>query len=123
MIVRIALICVALCTTVAAQTVPAGGKLDQQVKAKITGFQGHISLYAKNLDTGMTYSLSGEQPVRTASTIKLAIMTECFALANEGKLRLSEMLTLTADEKVSGSGLLQEFSDGGQLPISDLIDL
>lgn len=123
MIVRIALICIALCTTVAAQSVPAGGKLDEQVKAKIASFQGHISLYAKNLDSGTTYSLNGEQPVRTASTIKLAIMTECFALANEGKLRLSEMLSLTTDEKVSGSGLLQEFSDGDQLPISDLIDL
>ena len=97
--------------------------LDDQIKAKMAGFHGHVSLYAKNLDTGATYSLNGEQPVRTASTIKLAVMTECFAQANEGKLKLSEPLTLTADNKVPGSGLLQEFTDGDQLPVRDLIDL
>jgi beta-lactamase class A len=123
MIVRIALIGLALCISATAQQVPTTRKLDERVKSKIAGFQGHVSLYAKNLDTGTTYSLEGEQPVRTASTIKLAVMTECFALTNEGKLKLSEPLTLTADEKVPGSGLLQEFSDGDQLPVSDVIDL
>jgi beta-lactamase class A len=106
-----------------AQLVSAPQNLDERVKAKLAGFQGKVSLYAKNLDTGVSYSLSGEQPVRTASTVKLAIMTECFAEANEGKLNLADRLTLTPDEKVRGAGLLQEFSDGDQLPISDLIDL
>lgn len=34
-------------------------KLDQQIKAKLAGFQGHVTLYAKNLDTGASYSLDG----------------------------------------------------------------
>lgn len=123
MIVRIALVAVVCCCTIFNQPVPATHKLDDQVKAKLAGFQGKVSLYAKNLDTGATYNSGGEQPVRTASTIKLAIMTECFAEANEGKLNMAERLTLTPNEKVPGAGLLQEFSDGDQLPISDLIDL
>ena len=107
----------------AAQQNPHTTALDAQIKAKLANFPGRVSLYAKNLDTGAAYSFNGEQPVRTASTIKLAVMTECFAEANEGKLNLSDSLTLTADEKVPGSGLLQEFSDGDKLPIRDVVDL
>lgn len=98
-------------------------QLDQAVHAKVAGFPGKVSLYAKNLQTGAAYDLAGEQPVRTASTIKLAIMVECFFEASEGKLKLSEPLKLTADEKVSGSGILQELSPGDELPIRDMIDL
>ena len=97
--------------------------LDDQVKLRIHGAPGRVTLYAKNLETGMEYSLAGEEPVRTASTIKLAILVECFAEAAEGKLKLTEPLAITADEKVSGSGVLQEFSDGLTLPIRDVMDV
>jgi beta-lactamase class A len=71
----------------------------------------------------MSFSRAGEDPVRTASTIKLAIMAECFAEAAEGKLKLSEPITLRSSEKVSGSGILQELSDGISLPLRDVVDL
>jgi beta-lactamase class A len=82
-----------------------------------------VVLYAKNLETGQSYSLAGETPVRTASTIKLAIMIECFAEAAEGKLDLNQSLKVAGEEKVSGSGILQDLSNDDQLPIRDVIDL
>jgi beta-lactamase class A len=94
-----------------------------RVNQKISGFPGTVTLYAKNLATGMSFSRAGEDPVRTASTIKLAIMAECFAEAAEGKLKLSEPITLRSSEKVSGSGILQELSDGISLPLRDVVDL
>jgi beta-lactamase class A len=95
--------------------------LDQSIKAKIAGFPGKVSLYAKNLDTGETYSLDGDQPVRTASTIKLPIMIECYAEESAGKHKLNELLVITAGEKVSGSGISQDLSDGTQLQLQDMI--
>jgi len=111
------------CSVLLGQQDAASGKLDEAVKAKISGFKGKVTLYTKNLQTGQTYSLGGEHPVRTASTIKLAIMTECFAEAAEGKLDLKQPLKVTADEKVSGSGILQDFSNGDELPVRDMVDL
>ncbi|MBV8867526.1 MAG: serine hydrolase [Acidobacteriaceae bacterium] len=111
------------CLSVSGQHDAASGKLDQAVKAKISGFKGKVSLSAKNLQTGQAYNLAGEQPVRTASTIKLAIMAECFAESAEGKLDLKQPLKVTVDEKVSGSGILQDFSDGDELPVRDMVDL
>ncbi len=97
--------------------------LDQQVKARIDGFPGKVTLYAKNLDTGVSYGILPDDPVRTASTIKLAIMVECFAEAAEGKLNWTEPLKITDDEKVSGTGLVQDFIDGDELPMRDMLDL
>jgi beta-lactamase class A len=75
------------------------------------------------LDSGASYGLSAEDPVRTASTIKLPIMIECFSEAAEGKLSFGERIKLPELEKVSGSGILQDLSVGDDLPLRDLIML
>jgi beta-lactamase class A len=75
------------------------------------------------LQTGETYGVRGDEPVRTASTIKLAILVECFFEAAEGKLKWNEPITVTKEEQVSGSGLLQDFTPGVQLPMKDVADL
>jgi beta-lactamase class A len=96
---------------------------DQRVRAKINGFHGKVSLYAKNLTTGLSYSLMPDQPVRTASTIKVAIMVECFSETAEQKLKWTEPIKVVADEKLSGSGVVRELSDGVELPVRDLMHL
>lgn len=120
MIFRAFLLLSLLCT---ASYAAQNAALDQKVKAKLQGFPGRVTLLAKNLDTGATYAILPDDPVRTASTIKLAIMVECFAEVSEGKLTWAEPLKLSNDEKVSGTGILQDLSDGDQLPIRDVVDL
>jgi beta-lactamase class A len=97
--------------------------LDQRIQSAIQGFPGTVSLSAKNLDTGATYELRADAPVPTASTIKLPIMVELFAEAEEGKLDWNQKLELTDQAKVSGSGVLTELSAGDLLPIRDLMHL
>jgi beta-lactamase class A len=97
--------------------------LDARVRARIRIFHGAVSLYAKNLKTGQAYGLRENDPVRTASTIKLAIMIECFFEASEGKLDWKEPITLPETEKVSGSGVIQDFSAGDSFPIRDLMNM
>ncbi len=94
------------------------------LRARTAGFQGTVSLYAKNLDTGTTIDIRGSEPVRTASTIKLPIMLAVFDAVEHGRARWSEPLTVTEAEKVSGSGIIgSEISDGVQLPIRDVLHL
>jgi beta-lactamase class A len=97
--------------------------LDQKIHAAIQGFPGSVTLFAKNLDTGASFNLHGEDPVVTASTIKLPIMVELFAEAEEGKLDWNQKLTLTEQDKVPGSGVVTELSAGDALPIRDLMHL
>ena len=108
---------------VAVNVTAAAATIDQRVQAATQNFPGVVSLYAKNLDTGQSYGLQPDAPVPTASTIKLPIMVELFAEAGEGKLDWNQKLELTDQDKVSGSGVLTEFSGGDSFPIRDLMHL
>ena len=102
---------------------PRGDSLDDRVKAEIAPFKGKVSLFAKNLDTGETYALNADDRVRTASTIKIAVMVEAFARVAEGKSKWTDELVLTKEKKVSGSGILQELSDGLHITLRDGVNL
>jgi beta-lactamase class A len=97
--------------------------MDQRIRTAIAGFQGDVSLYAKNLDTGATYGIRENERVRTASTIKLAIMTTIFDAVAHGRAKWTEELVLHDSDKVGGTGVLHEFSDGVHLPIRDLMHI
>ena len=107
----------------AAQAKAAASALDDRVRAEIAPFKGKVSLYAKNLETGETYSLNGDERVTTASTIKVAVMVEAFARVAEGHAKWTDELVLTKAAKVSGSGILQELSDGLHLTLRDCVNL
>ncbi len=102
---------------------PAPKGLDDAVQTAIAGFNGKVSIYAKNLDTGKEYSLRGDEQVRTASTIKLAIMAETFREAAQGKLRWDDPIELTKEKKQGGSGILFEFSDGTKIDLRTAVHL
>lgn len=106
-----------------ATTVPAQSPLDQQVKSVVGSFKGKVSLFAKNLDTGETYALNPDERVRTASTIKIAVMIEAFGRVAEGKIKWSDEVILTKEKKVGGSGILNELSDGLRLTLRDAVNL
>ncbi len=107
-----------LTLTVAQAASPAA-----KIAEAIAGFSGTVSAFAKNLDTGATFALRPDDKVRTASTIKLPILCATFNAVQEGRLRWTDLTTLRAIDKVSGSGILGEFSDGVQIPLVDLTHL
>jgi beta-lactamase class A len=124
-----------LCAAAAAQTptpVPASTPsqpkpvpawLDRRVRAEAAGFKGNVHLYAKNLDTGAVYDLGGDEPVRTASTIKVAVMVEAFARVAEGKAKWSDELVLSKAARYAGSGVLNDLTDGLRLTLRDAVTL
>jgi beta-lactamase class A len=97
--------------------------LDSRLRSEITPFQGKVFLYAKNLDTGETYSFNGDERVRTASTIKVAVMIEAWARVAEGKAKWTDELVLSKAARFSGSGILPELSDGLRLSLQDCVRL
>jgi beta-lactamase class A len=106
-------------------TLPAAAQtLADAVRARIGDFPGTVSLYAKNLDTGATFGIREADPVRTASTIKLAILCSVFDQVARGQAKFTDPLTVTAPEQVAGSGVIgSEFSPGVQIPLSDVAHL
>jgi beta-lactamase class A len=104
-------------------TVQAQTPLDEKIKPLLSAFKGKVSLFAKNLDTGETYALNADERVRTASTIKIAVMIEAFGRVAEGKIKWTDEVILTKEKKISGSGILTELSDGLHLTLRDAVNL
>ena len=102
-------------------TLPAA--LDARVQGAIAGFQGSAWIYAKNLDTGKEYSFRGDDQTRTASTIKLAVMSEAFHQVAEGRVHWDDPIELTKEKKQGGSGILFEFSDGTKIDLKTAVNL
>ena len=102
---------------------PPASSLDALVRAEINPFKGKVSLFAKNLDTGFTYSFNGDERVRTASTIKVAVMIEAFSRVSEGRAKWTDELVLTKAARYGGSGVLPELADGLRLTLRDCVNL
>lgn len=101
----------------------APATLDGKIQEALAGFQGRAWIYAKNLDTGKDYALRADEQVRTASTIKLPIMTEVYRQVAAGKVKWTDELILSRDKKVGGSGVLSEFSDNTKIDLRTAVNL
>jgi beta-lactamase class A len=119
----IATLIVVIALAFAAHSAVAQGSLDARVRAEVAPFKGKVFLYAKNLDTGEIYSFNGDERVRTASTIKIAVMIEAFARVAEGKAKWTDELVLTKAARYGGSGILPEMDDGLRLTLQDCVRL
>ncbi|MGI8811792.1 MAG: serine hydrolase [Pyrinomonadaceae bacterium] len=107
-----------------AQVKPSeAASLEERIQGALNGFQGNVSIYAKNLDTGKEFALRADEPKRTASTIKLAIMAETFHQVAQGKLKWDDEIVLTKERKQGGSGILFEFSDNTKIDLRTSLNL
>lgn len=96
---------------------------EERLKARVASFRGRMGVAAKNLDTGETLLIDADTRFPTASVIKLAVMVEVYHQIAEGRLRKDALLTLAADAKVGGSGVLGRLHAGAQLSVDDLLSL
>jgi beta-lactamase class A len=87
------------------------------------GFSGVFGVWAHALASGETIQWNAQEVFPAASTIKLPILYEVYRQASEGRFRLTDTLTATAEEIVGGSGVLKDLTPGLTLSIRDLATL
>jgi beta-lactamase class A len=117
--------CLLLAATASTQPPPQreDQQLDQQLRAIAARHHGKLALYAHNLRTGQTVSLSPDLPVKTASTIKLGILLDSAEQIRAGNARLDEKLVLNHDNQVEGSGVLAQLTPPLALTLGDTLTL
>jgi len=103
-----------------AQNDPA---LTAKLESQIAGFHGKVSLYAKDLATGQTVTIDADQPVPTASVIKLTVLYTALQQIREGRVHFGDKLTLRKQDQVSGSGVLLFFDTPLTLTLKDALTL
>jgi beta-lactamase class A len=98
--------------------------LEERLAPLAKAHKGKVAIAVKHLGSGDGYELNADEPMPTASLIKLAVMVETYQQAAEGRVKLTDMVTLHDADKVPGSGILTEhFSDGATFPLRDAVRL
>jgi beta-lactamase class A len=112
-------------TGVAAQSAAPreDNQLDLQLQSIAAAHQGKVAVYAQNLKTGETASLDADEPVKTASVIKMGILLDAAEQIRAGQASLDEKLVLTKANQVQGSGILGQLTAPLSLPLRDTLHL
>jgi beta-lactamase class A len=98
-------------------------QLDQQIKTIAAAHRGHVALFAHNLKTGQTASLLPDEPVQTASVIKMGILLDAAEQIRTGKATFDERVVLTKPNQVQGSGVLGVLTPPIALTFGDVLTL
>jgi beta-lactamase class A len=98
--------------------------LESRLAPLAKNHKGKAAIAVKHLTTGESYYLNADEPKPTASLIKLAVMIETYQQAAEGRVKLTDPVTLRQADKVPGSGILtNHFSDGATFSLRDAVHL
>jgi len=117
-ILSVVLASLTICSAARAQS------LADRVLPLVRAHDGKVAVAVKHLKTGESFAREGDTPMPTASLIKLPIMVEAYRQAAEGKINLDEPVTLKAEDKVPGSGILTtHFSPGTAISLRDAVRL
>jgi beta-lactamase class A len=94
--------------------------LESRLAPLAKAHKGKVAIAVKHLSSGESYNLNADEPMPTASLIKLPVMLELYQQAEEGKVKLTDPVTLHKEDKVPGSGILTyHFSDGATFCLRD----
>ncbi len=84
---------------------------------------GVIGVSVKHLSTSETASINGDTLFPTASVFKVPVIVEYFRQVDKGTLDPNELHYLKEEDKVPGSGILKELSEGMPVNYRDLLHL
>ena len=95
----------------------------EQIQKEAEDFNGVLGVSVKHLDTGEYYCLNGDKVFPTASVFKVPVIVEFFRQVDRGEIDLDEQVFLSERDKVPGSGVLKELSEGMPVSYRDLLNL
>ena len=98
-----------------------GAQLTAKLQEISQAHHGNVALYAMQLNTGKSIAIHENEPVQTASVIKLAILYEAMEQVRAGKARWDEKMTLNPADVVGGSGMLHFFDTPIALTLKDVL--
>jgi len=99
-------------------------RLADVLRPVIAAHDGVVAVAVQHLSTSASFAHRAEEPMPTASLIKLPIMIAAYHQAESGKLDLEQSLELKEADKVPGSGILtSHFSSGTRISLRDAIRL
>jgi len=97
--------------------------LIDEIKKPAEGFKGKIGVSVKHLGTGESADLKGDVLFPTASVFKVPVIVEFYRQVEDCMIELDDHVLLRESDKVPGSGILKELTEGLPVSYRDLLSL
>lgn len=101
----------------------ASGPLARAIEEIVAEIGGTVGVAVRDVRGGIALDLRADERFPSASVIKIGILVELMARAEEGELSLEEKALLRDEDKVPGSGVLSMLHDGLEVTLEDLAHL
>jgi beta-lactamase class A len=95
-------------------------RLRLELEQMAAGHEGVAGISVRNLATGASLSIRGEQTFPSASLIKVSILVALLEEVEQGRMRLDERVSMVARDRVGGSGVLKHMGTGTALTLEEL---
>jgi beta-lactamase class A len=98
-------------------------KLNEKLQEAITGFNGDIGIYVKNLRTGKTVSINADTVFPTASIVKVPILLGVMSKIDRGELQYDQQLEYKDSLLYEGEDILGSFKSGEKVLLKKVMML
>jgi beta-lactamase class A len=96
-------------------------KLQEELRSVDRDLDGVMGLAVKDLTSGETFFIHGDEIMPQASSIKIAVLANLYLQAQQGKLKLTEEYVMRQEDLVSGSDIMLGLTPGvTRLTLRDL---
>src|SRR5579884_2064982 len=96
-------------------------KLQEELAGVDHELDGVMGLAVKDLSSGETFLIHGDEIMPQASSIKIAVLANLYLQAQQGKLKLTDEYTVRREDLVSGSDIMLGLTPGvTRLTLRDL---
>jgi beta-lactamase class A len=96
-------------------------KLQQELRTVDQHLDGVIGLAVKDLTSGETFFIHGDEIMPQASSIKIAVLADLYLQAQQGRLKLSDEYVVRKEDLVDGSDIMLGLTPGvTRLTLRDL---
>lgn len=105
---------------VAPATVTDTSEAEGAVEALLAGNEDEVFVSVRMLDGSGRFDFGGDEPVQSASMIKLLVLAEYLDEVDSGELSPTDTYTLAYSDVVSGSGSMQDDRIGTQYALDEV---
>ena len=96
-------------------------QLERSLKDRVSAFNGTVGIVVEDLDSEWEISFNKDTLLPSASLVKVPIMLACFSAAQDGKMSLSDTISLKVSDKVAGSKALGNEKPGSVFTVEQLL--
>ena len=91
------------------------------ISARLAKLKARVSVYAEHVPTRRQVAINADEPMNTASVIKVPSMILAYRDAEAGRLDLDARREVTPDDYRIGTGILRAFAPGLRPTLRDLV--